>query len=81
VTGIAIAALPLLPGGISAVEAVIPVVLHHFGASLEAALAGTLVYRGLSLLLPAGAGAAILAQVWWQRRAGHRPAHGPAGPG
>ena len=69
VTGIAVAALPLLPGGIGAVEAAIPAVLHHFGAPLDAALAGTLVYRGISLLLPACAGAAILAQTSLHRRA------------
>jgi uncharacterized membrane protein YbhN (UPF0104 family) len=71
VTGIAIAALPLLPGGIGAVEAAIRAVLDRFGAPLDAALAGTLVYRGISLLLPAGAGAAILAHTWLRSRGGH----------
>ncbi len=61
VTGIAISALPLLPGGIGAVEAAVPVLAHHFGAPLDAALAGTLVYRGISTLLPATAGALLLA--------------------
>jgi hypothetical protein len=69
VAGIVIGSLPLLPGGIGAVEAAIPAVLHHFGAPLDAALAGTLVYRGISLLLAAGAGAAILAQTSLHRRA------------
>ena len=68
VTGIVIAALPLLPGGIGAVEAAIPAVLHHFGASLDAALAGTLVYRGISLLLPVAAGALMLAQASMRTR-------------
>jgi uncharacterized membrane protein YbhN (UPF0104 family) len=72
VAGIVIASLPLLPGGIGAVEAAIPAVLHHFGAPLDAALAGTLVYRGISFLLPVGAGALILARTSLQRRGGHR---------
>ena len=72
VAGIVIASLPLLPGGIGAVEAAIPAVLHHFGAPLDAALAGTLVYRGISFLLPVGAGALILARTSVQRRGGHR---------
>ena len=72
VAGIVIGSLPLLPGGIGAVEAAIPAVLHHFGAPLDAALAGTLVYRGISFLLPVGAGALILARTSLQRRGGHR---------
>jgi uncharacterized membrane protein YbhN (UPF0104 family) len=71
VAGIVIASLQLLPGGIGAVEAAIPAVLPHFGAPLDTALAGMLVYRGISLLLPTGAGAAILAQALWQRRSSH----------
>ncbi len=61
VAGMFISALPLLPGGVGGVEAAIPALLHHFGAPLDAALAGTLVYRGIALLLPAIAGAAVLA--------------------
>jgi uncharacterized protein (TIRG00374 family) len=72
VSGIVIASLPLLPGGIGAVEAAIPAVLHHFGAPLDAALAGTLVYRGISFLLPVGAGALILARTSLRRRGAHR---------
>ena len=60
VTGIIASGIPLLPGGFGAVEAAIPAVLHHFGAPLDAALAGTLVYRGISALLPAAAGALLL---------------------
>ena len=78
VAGIAIASLPLLPGGIGAVEAAIPAVLHHFGAPLDAALAGTLVYRGISFLLPVGAGSLILARTSVQRRGAHR--HLTSGP-
>ena len=72
VAGIVIASLPLLPGGIGAVEAAIPAVLHHFGAPLDAALAGTLVYRGISFLLPVGAGSLILARTSLQRRGARR---------
>lgn len=61
VAGILASGIPFLPGGLGAVEAMIPAVLHHFGAPLDAALAGTLVYRGISALLPALAGALLLA--------------------
>lgn len=71
VGGMFITALPLLPGGIGAVEAAIPALLHYFGAPLDAALAGTLVYRGIALLLPAGLGAMVLShsQIRQRRRA------------
>ena len=60
VAGILISTIPLLPGGFGAVEAAIPAVLHHFGAPLDIALAGILVYRGISALLPAAAGGLLL---------------------
>ena len=60
VAGILISTIPLLPGGFGAVEAAIPAVLHHFGAPLDIALAGTLVYRGISAVLPAAAGGLLL---------------------
>lgn len=49
--------VPLLPGGLGAVEVAVPAVLHHFGVPLTVALAGTLLWRGLSLFLPAIGGA------------------------
>jgi uncharacterized protein (TIRG00374 family) len=49
--------VPLLPGGLGAVEIAVPAVLHHFGVPLNAALAGTLLWRGLSLFTPAAVGA------------------------
>jgi uncharacterized protein (TIRG00374 family) len=49
--------VPLLPAGLGVVEAVIPVVLHHFGAPLADALAATVVYRAVGALLPAVGGA------------------------
>lgn len=64
VAGILASGLPLLPGGFGAVEAAIPAVLHYFGAPLDTALAGTLVYRGISVLLPATAGALLLTRTW-----------------
>lgn len=71
VGGMFVSALPLLPGGLGAVEAAIPALLHHFGAPLETALAGTLIYRGISLLLPAALGALALTYSGLLRR---RPA-------
>ncbi len=49
--------IPLLPGGLGVVEAVIPAVVHWYGPSLSAAFAGALVYRVLGTFLPAAAGA------------------------
>lgn len=49
--------IPLLPGGLGLVEAVIPVILHRFGAPLADALAATVVYRAAGTLLPALVGA------------------------
>jgi P-type Mg2+ transporter len=66
--------VPLLPGGLGAVEIAIPAVLHHFGVPLTVALAGTLLWRGLSLFLPAIAGALAYASL----RAGHPHARTPA---
>jgi uncharacterized protein (TIRG00374 family) len=60
--GTVVSWVPLLPGGLGLVDAVIPTVLHRFGAPLDDALAATLVYRTIGTLLPALAGgAAILA--------------------
>jgi uncharacterized protein (TIRG00374 family) len=48
--------IPLLPAGLGAVEIAIPTVLHRFSVPLVAGLAGTLIWRAMSLLLPALAG-------------------------
>jgi uncharacterized membrane protein YbhN (UPF0104 family) len=64
--------VPLLPGGLGAVEVAVPAVLHHFGVPLSVALAGTLLWRGLSLFLPALGGAGAYASL----RAEHRVADG-----
>jgi uncharacterized membrane protein YbhN (UPF0104 family) len=55
--------VPLLPGGLGAVEIAVPAVLHHFGVPLSVALAGTLLWRGLSLFLPAAGGALAYASL------------------
>ena len=83
VVGILISSLPLLPGGFGAVEAAIPEMLHHFGAPLDAALAGTLVYRAISALLPAAGGALLLSGTGLRRlpfrrtRNGEKPSRSP----
>jgi uncharacterized protein (TIRG00374 family) len=71
--------VPLLPGGLGAVEIAVPAVLHHFGVPLSAALAGTLLWRGLSLFLPAAAGAVAYGSLRAARTPG--PAAEPTGPG
>jgi putative heme transporter len=55
--------VPLLPGGLGAVEIAVPAVLHHFGVPLSVALAGTLLWRGISLFLPAAAGSLAYASL------------------
>jgi uncharacterized protein (TIRG00374 family) len=60
--------LPLLPGGLGLVEATLPAVLHRFGAPLDDALAGTLIYRGLGTFLPALLGAGVLVRLRARRR-------------
>jgi Mg2+-importing ATPase len=57
VAGVVASWVPLLPGGLGAVEIAVPAVLHHFGVPLAAGLAGTLLWRGISLFLPALGGA------------------------
>jgi uncharacterized protein (TIRG00374 family) len=59
--------VPLLPGGLGAVEIAVPAVLHHFGVPLTLGLAGTLLWRGLSLFLPALAGSVAYASLRTQR--------------
>lgn len=59
--GLLATAIPLIPGGLGVVEAVIPAVLHHFGAPLDAALAGAVIYRVVGTFLPATAGVLVIA--------------------
>jgi putative heme transporter len=51
-----VAWIPLLPAGLGVVEIAIPTVLHRFGVPIVTGLAGTLIWRAMSLLLPALAG-------------------------
>ena len=66
--GVLATAVPFIPGGLGLVEAVIPAVLHHFGAPLDAALAGALIYRAVGTFLPAGVGTAIVGGLMLARR-------------
>ena len=58
-----VALVPILPGGLGLVEATVPGVLHHYGVPLDAAIAGTLLWRAISLVLPAVAGGLALATL------------------
>ncbi len=59
--------VPLLPGGLGAVEIAVPAVLHHFGVPLAVGLTGTLLWRGLSLFLPAIVGTLAYASLRAER--------------
>jgi len=59
--------LPLLPGGLGAVEVAVPAVMAHFGVPLDIALAATFAWRGLSLLAPAVGGSLALVDLRRQR--------------
>jgi uncharacterized protein (TIRG00374 family) len=59
--------VPLLPGGLGAVEIAVPAVLHHFGVPLTTAVAGTLLWRGISLFVPALGGAFAYASLRAER--------------
>jgi uncharacterized protein (TIRG00374 family) len=45
-----------VPGGIGVVELIVPAMLHHFGVAKSTGLAAVLVWRGVSMFLPALAG-------------------------
>ena len=62
-----VALLPLLPGGLGAVEVAVPAVMHHFGVPVDVALAATFAWRGLSLLAPAIGGSIALVDLRRQR--------------
>ena len=68
--GVLATLVPLLPGGLGLVEAAIPLVLASFGVPVAAALAGTLAYRAIGTVLPAGAGALAVPGMLLARRAG-----------
>lgn len=66
--GVLATAIPLIPGGLGVVEAVIPAVLHHFGVSFDAALAGAVIYRVVGTFLPATLGVLVIAGLTLARR-------------
>lgn len=66
--GVLATLVPLLPGGLGLVEAVVPAVLHHFGAPLGAALTGALLYRAVGTFLPAVVGATVVGRFAVARR-------------
>ena len=65
------ALIPLLPGGLGVVEAIIPAVVHWYGPPVSAAFAGALVYRALGTFLPAAAGAVALIVLRGRRPVRH----------
>lgn len=66
--GVVATLVPLLPAGLGLVETAVPLVLHSFGAPLAAAIAGVLVYRCVSTLLPAAVGLACVPGLARARR-------------
>lgn len=66
--GVLATVVPLVPGGLGLVEAVVPAVLHHFGAPLDTALAGALIYRAVGTFLPATIGAGVVGGLTLTRR-------------
>ena len=52
--------VPLVPGGLGVVEAVIPAVAHHFGVAYDEGVAAALAYRALGSFIPAGVGAVAI---------------------
>ena len=76
--GVLASVVPLVPAGLGLVEAVMPAVLHHFGAPVDAALAGSLIIRGVGTFLPAGVGAGVVAGLLLARRRGRTRQRGAA---
>jgi putative heme transporter len=70
--------VPLLPAGLGVVEAVTPIVLHHYGIPIDTALAAVLAYRFLGTLMPALAGALALVGLQIQSPAEQTPVPAPS---
>jgi uncharacterized membrane protein YbhN (UPF0104 family) len=62
-----IAWVPFLPGGIGVVESSLALFLHHFGVPLSEGVAAGVVWRGMTLVLPAAAGVLALGGLRLQR--------------
>lgn len=67
-----ISALPVTPGGLGVVELGLTAALVVAGGDEEAVVAGVLVYRALTYLLPIPLGG--LTYLWWRRRRVGQPA-------
>jgi uncharacterized protein (TIRG00374 family) len=61
-------AVPLLPGGIGAVELAVPALLAWYGVPVAAALSATLLYRAIGTLLPAAIGGISLYTLRMRKR-------------
>ncbi len=68
VASILVSIVPLLPGGLGLVEATVPALLHRYGVSLDAAVAGTIAWRVVTLLLPGLVGLASYTSLRLQPR-------------
>ncbi len=68
-----VSALPVTPGGLGVVELGLVAALVVAGGDEELVVAGVLVYRALTYLVPIPFGG--LTYLWWRR---HRPAESPA---
>lgn len=63
IAGVAIMALPILPGGLGAVEATLPAIFAAGGASFPAAVIVVVTWRVLSFWIPTAAGLGALASL------------------
>ena len=70
-------AIPSTPGGVGFVEAVLITTLSAAGGDRDQVVAGVLVYRALTLVLPILVG--VVCYLWW-RRSSIRPAPLTVGP-
>lgn len=70
--------VPFLPSGLGLVEIAAPTVLHHFGVGLDSALAAIIMWRAVSLFLPALVGLGTYGLL--RATAGHGDAGRPAEP-
>ena len=69
----AASSIPLLPGGLGAVEAAVPALLAWYGAPVAAAVSSaTLLYRAVGTFLPAAAGALSVPALRLRARRAHR---------
>ena len=66
----AASSIPLLPGGLGAVEAAVPALLAWYGTPIATALSATLLYRAIGTFLPAAAGALSLPALRVHGRSG-----------